>query len=57
MEILELWNAVRPALGSALLLVGAVLALIGTIGVTISWLWVCSNNAPAAAPTFLKIIP
>ena len=33
MEILELWNAVRPALGSALLLVGAVLALIGTIGV------------------------
>ena len=33
MEILDLWNAVRPALGSALLLVGAVLALIGTIGV------------------------
>lgn len=31
--ILEYWNAFRPALGSALLLVGAVLAVIGTIGV------------------------
>lgn len=32
-EILDLWHAFRPALGSALLLVGAVLAVIGTIGV------------------------
>ena len=32
-EILELWQAFRPALGSALLLVGAVLAVIGTVGV------------------------
>lgn len=32
-EILELWNAFRPALGSALLLVGAILAVIGTVGV------------------------
>lgn len=31
--ILEYWDAFRPALGSALLLAGAVLALIGTIGV------------------------
>ena len=31
--VLELWEAFRPALGSALLLVGAVLAVIGTIGV------------------------
>jgi len=31
--ILEYWHAFRPALGSALLLVGAVLAVIGTIGV------------------------
>ncbi|MEM1146210.1 MAG: monovalent cation/H(+) antiporter subunit G [Pseudomonadota bacterium] len=31
--VLTLWDSVRPALGSALLLVGAVLALIGTIGV------------------------
>ena len=31
--VLEYWEAFRPALGSALLLVGAVLALIGTIGV------------------------
>lgn len=31
--ILEYWEAFRPALGSALLLVGAVLAVIGTIGV------------------------
>lgn len=31
--ILDLWEAFRPALGSALLLVGAVLAVIGTIGV------------------------
>ena len=28
-----------------------------TIGVTISWLCECSNEAPAAAPTFLKIMP
>lgn len=32
-ELLELWNAFRPALGSALLLVGAILAVIGTVGV------------------------
>lgn len=32
-ELLELWNGIRPALGSALMLVGAVLAVIGTIGV------------------------
>lgn len=32
-EILDFWHAFRPALGSALLLVGAVLAVIGTIGV------------------------
>ena len=32
-EILEFWNAFRPALGSALLLVGAILAVIGTVGV------------------------
>ena len=31
--ILDYWHAFRPALGSALLLVGAVLAVIGTIGV------------------------
>ncbi|MEO1322484.1 MAG: monovalent cation/H(+) antiporter subunit G [Pseudomonadota bacterium] len=31
--ILDYFHAVRPALGSALLLVGAVLAIIGTIGV------------------------
>ena len=33
MEILEYWHAFRPALGSAMLLVGAILAVIGTIGV------------------------
>jgi len=32
-EMLDLWHTLRPALGSALLLVGAVLALIGTVGV------------------------
>ena len=32
-EVFELWNALRPALGSALLLVGAILAVIGTVGV------------------------
>ncbi len=32
-ELIEFWNAFRPALGSALLLVGAVLAVIGTVGV------------------------
>ncbi len=32
-ELLELWNAFRPALGSALLLVGAILAVVGTVGV------------------------
>ena len=31
--ILEYWNMARPALGSALVLVGAVLAVIGTVGV------------------------
>ncbi|MEL7285071.1 MAG: monovalent cation/H(+) antiporter subunit G [Pseudomonadota bacterium] len=31
--ILDYFHAVRPALGSALLLVGAVLAIVGTIGV------------------------
>ena len=31
--LLDMFHAVRPALGAALLLVGAVLALIGTIGV------------------------
>ena len=31
--LLEFWAVFRPVLGSALLLVGAVLALIGTIGV------------------------
>jgi len=31
--ILEYWNAFRPALGSALLLIGAILAVVGTIGV------------------------
>lgn len=31
--ILEFWDIIRPALGSALMLVGAVLAVIGTIGV------------------------
>lgn len=31
--VLEYWNAFRPALGSALVLIGAILALIGTIGV------------------------
>lgn len=30
---IEYWNAFRPALGSALLLIGAVLAVIGTVGV------------------------
>ncbi|NQY96991.1 MAG: monovalent cation/H(+) antiporter subunit G [Henriciella sp.] len=30
---MEFWNAFRPALGSALVLVGAVLAVIGTVGV------------------------
>jgi len=32
-ELIEIWNAFRPALGSAVLLVGAVLAVIGTVGV------------------------
>ena len=32
-ELIEFWNAFRPALGSAVLLVGAVLAVIGTVGV------------------------
>ena len=32
-SIFDYWNAFRPALGSALLLVGAILAVIGTIGV------------------------
>lgn len=32
-EVMEFWNAFRPALGSALVLVGAVLAVIGTVGV------------------------
>ena len=31
--VLDYWHAFRPALGSALLLVGAVLAVVGTIGV------------------------
>ena len=31
--VLGYWDALRPALGSALLLVGAVLAVIGTVGV------------------------
>ncbi|MEL7031680.1 MAG: monovalent cation/H(+) antiporter subunit G [Pseudomonadota bacterium] len=31
--ILEYWDAFRPALGSALVLIGAVLAVIGTVGV------------------------
>ncbi len=31
--ILEYWHAFRPALGSALLLGGAILAVIGTVGV------------------------
>ncbi|MEL6857707.1 MAG: monovalent cation/H(+) antiporter subunit G [Pseudomonadota bacterium] len=31
--ILEFWAAFRPALGAALLLIGAILAVIGTIGV------------------------
>ena len=31
--VFEFWNAFRPALGSALLLIGAVLAVIGTVGV------------------------
>ena len=29
--VLEFWDAFRPALGSALLLIGAVLAIIGTV--------------------------
>lgn len=32
-ELIELWNAFRPALGAALVLAGAVLAVIGTVGV------------------------
>ncbi len=32
-ELLEFWNAFRPALGSALLLIGALLAVVGTVGV------------------------
>ena len=32
-EVMEFWTAFRPALGSALVLVGAVLAVIGTVGV------------------------
>ncbi|MEL6723506.1 MAG: monovalent cation/H(+) antiporter subunit G [Pseudomonadota bacterium] len=31
--VIGYWDALRPALGSALLLVGAVLAVIGTVGV------------------------
>lgn len=31
--VLEFWAALKPALGAALLLIGAVLAIIGTIGV------------------------
>lgn len=31
--VLEFWAALKPALGAALLLVGAILAIIGTIGV------------------------
>lgn len=31
--IFDFWNALRPALGSALVLVGAILAVIGTVGV------------------------
>lgn len=30
---LEFWDAFRPALGSALLLIGALLAIVGTVGV------------------------
>lgn len=32
-ELLDLWHAFRPAFGSALVLVGAILAVIGTVGV------------------------
>ncbi|MEM9053699.1 MAG: monovalent cation/H(+) antiporter subunit G [Pseudomonadota bacterium] len=32
-ELLEYWHAFRPALGAALLLIGAVIAVIGTVGV------------------------
>jgi len=31
--VLEYWDAFRPALGSALLLIGALLAIVGTVGV------------------------
>lgn len=31
--LIDLWEAFRPALGSALLLIGALLAVVGTIGV------------------------
>ena len=31
--VLDYWNTFRPALGSALLLIGAILAVVGTIGV------------------------
>lgn len=31
--VLEFWEAFRPALGSALLLIGALLAIVGTVGV------------------------
>lgn len=31
--LIEFWEAFRPALGSALLLIGALLAVVGTIGV------------------------
>jgi multicomponent Na+:H+ antiporter subunit G len=31
--VLEFWDAFRPALGSALLLIGALLAIVGTVGV------------------------
>ena len=31
--VLEFWAALKPALGAALLLIGAILAIIGTIGV------------------------
>ena len=31
--LIDLWEAFRPALGSALLLIGALLAVVGTVGV------------------------
>ena len=32
-------------------------SVFGTVGVQISWLWLCSREAPAAVPTFLKTSP